>query len=99
MSFAVTPDVVAQVSRHMNDDHAADCLLICQGLGGQPAATAARMSGLDADGFDFTATVAGAPVAVRVPFAGPVTERGQLRAEAARMLHEARAALGLPPLR
>lgn len=30
-------DVVEQIKRHMNDDHAADCLTICRALGGRPA--------------------------------------------------------------
>ncbi|MDG4797991.1 DUF2470 domain-containing protein [Micromonospora sp. WMMD1082] len=92
-----TPEVVAAVMRHMNTDHADDCRVICQGLGGQPGATAAVMSGMDADGMDFVATVQGAPVAVRVPFSARLVERRQIRAEAARMYREACAALGIAP--
>jgi putative heme iron utilization protein len=91
------PDVVAAVRRHMNEDHADDCRLICQGLGGQPAATAATLAGMDADGFDFLATVDGVPVPVRIPFTTRLTARRQIRAEAARMYREACVALGLPP--
>ncbi|MFC4909477.1 DUF2470 domain-containing protein [Actinomadura gamaensis] len=83
----------------MNDDHAADCLAICRALGGVPSATAARMTGLTGEAFEFAATVAGAEVPVRVPFAAPPTERAQLRAEAVRMAEEARARLGLEPPR
>lgn len=91
------PDVVAAVARHMNDDHADDCLLICRGLGGQPRATAARMSGMDSDAMEFVATVNGAPVPVRIPFRTRLTERRQIRAEAARMYREACAELGVTP--
>ncbi|MER5457156.1 DUF2470 domain-containing protein [Micromonospora sp. NPDC002389] len=91
------PEVVSAVMRHMNTDHADDCRLICQGLGGAPAATAATMSGMDAEAMYFAATVDGAPVAVRVPFSAPLTERRQIRAEAARMYREACAALGVTP--
>jgi putative heme iron utilization protein len=42
-------EAVAQIARHMNDDHADDNVLIVRALGGQPEATAARMSGMDAD--------------------------------------------------
>ncbi len=91
----LTAEVIAQVTRHMNDDHAGDCLLICRGLGGVPDATAARMTGLDGSGFEFVATVDGDEVPVRVPFAEPVTERAQLRTEAVRMCREA--AHRLPP--
>lgn len=92
-----TPEVIGQIARHMNDDHADDNLLICRGLGGRPTATAARMSGMDADGMDFVATVDGTPVPVRVPFRARLTERRQVRAEAVRMYTEACAALGVSP--
>ncbi|WBB67853.1 DUF2470 domain-containing protein [Micromonospora sp. WMMD812] len=92
-----TPDVVAAIMRHMNGDHADDCRVICQGLGGRPDATAATMSGMDAAGMDFVATVDGAPVPVRIPFRAPLTERRQVRAEAARMYRESCAVLGLTP--
>ena len=97
MTDPFPPDVVAEIARHMNDDHAADNVLIVRALGGVPTATAARMSGLDADAMEFTAVVDGAEVPVRVPFSEPLTERRQVRAEAVRMHHEARAALGHPP--
>ncbi|BCB80914.1 hypothetical protein GCM10022251_60290 [Phytohabitans flavus] len=97
MTAPFTPDVVDAIQRHMNGDHADDCRVIVQGLGGQPDATAAAMSGMDADGMDFTATVDGAPVPVRVPFIERLTERRQVRAEAARMYREACASLGIEP--
>ncbi|MFY1674588.1 DUF2470 domain-containing protein [Plantactinospora sp. WMMB334] len=92
-----TPDVVAAIVRHMNGDHAADCRVICQGLGGLPEATSATMSGMDAQGMDFVATLDGLPVPVRIPFASTLTERRQVRAEAARMYRESCAKLGLAP--
>jgi putative heme iron utilization protein len=92
-----TPDVVAQIARHMNDDHAEDNVLIVRGLGGADAATAARMSGMDADGMDFAAAVNGVEVPIRIPFEDRLTERRQVRAEAVRMYREACAALGIEP--
>ncbi len=89
-------DVVAQIMKHMNNDHAADSVLICRAFGGQPEASAAQMSGMDADGIDFDVTVDGAVVPVRVPFSMRLTERPQVRAEVTRLYHEARALLGLP---
>jgi heme oxygenase len=80
-------EVVAQIMKHMNDDHAADSLLICRTLGGQPNATAAVMSGMDADGIEFTVTVHDVATPVRVPFATTLTERAQVRVEVTR-LHE-----------
>ena len=94
MSFA--PDVVAAVMRHMNTDHADDCVVLCQALGGQPTATAAVMSGLDGDAASFEATVDGQPVPVRIPFATTLTERAQIRVEIVRLYDEACARLGRP---
>jgi putative heme iron utilization protein len=90
-------EVVAQIARHMNDDHAEDNVLIVRGLGGVAAATAARVSGLDQDGMEFAAAVNGLEVPVRIPFRERLTERRQVRAEAVRMYHDACAALGMEP--
>ena len=87
-----TGDVVDQIMRHMNDDHAADCLTICRALGGRPGATAARMTGMDADGIEFAVTDGGAEHAVRIPFSERLTERVQVRREVVRMTEEGRAA-------
>lgn len=92
-----SPEVVAQIARHMNDDHAEDNVLIVRGLGGIPTATSARMSGLDADGMEFAAAVDGVEVPVRIPFGERLTERRQVRAETVRMYRDACAALGLEP--
>lgn len=88
--------VTTAVLRHMNDDHAEDSLLICRALGDVPAAESAAMSGMDPAAIHFVAQVDGAPVEVRIPWSGPITERGQIRAEVVRMYHEARTVLGLP---
>jgi putative heme iron utilization protein len=92
-----TDEVVAQIARHMNDDHADDNVLIVRGLGGVGSATAARMSGMDADAMEFAAAVDGVEVPVRIPFHERLTERRQVRAEAVRMYHDACAALGVEP--
>jgi hypothetical protein len=91
-----TPDVVAAVLRHMNTDHADDCVVICRGLGGQPGTTQAVMSDVDADAADFEATVDGRVVPVRIPFRQRLTERPQIRVEVTWMYHEACDRLGIP---
>src|SRR4029453_3596736 len=78
------PKVVAQIARHMNDDHAEDNVLIVRALGGVP--------GVDGDGMEFAAAGGGVEVPVRVPFRARLTERGQVRAEAVRMYRDACAA-------
>lgn len=90
------PPVVEQVMRHMNEDHAADSLQIVRGLGGRPGATAARMTGMDADGIAFAATVDGTELPVRIPFAHRLTQRAEIRKEVVRMHKQACAALGEP---
>jgi putative heme iron utilization protein len=88
-----THEVVGQIMRHMNDDHPDDSLLIVRALGGHRGATAARMSGMDADGIDFAATVDGVETAVRLPWTERLTERAQVRREVVAMHERARAAL------
>jgi putative heme iron utilization protein len=97
MTDPFSDDVVAQIARHMNDDHADDNLLIVRGLGGVSSATTARMSGMDADGMEFAAAVDGVEVPVRIPFRSRLTQRREVRAEAVRMYHDACAALGVDP--
>jgi putative heme iron utilization protein len=92
-----TAEVAAQIAAHMNGDHAADNVLIVRALGGIPTATAARMSGLDADAIEFAAVVDGIEVPVRIPFAERLTARSQVRAETVRMYREACATLGVEP--
>ncbi|GAA0516161.1 hypothetical protein Ade02nite_25790 [Paractinoplanes deccanensis] len=97
MTDPFPPEVVEQIAHHMNGDHADDNVLIVRGLGGMPTATAARMSGMDADAMEFAAVVDGIEVPVRIPFSERLTERRQVRAEAVRMYHDACAALGEQP--
>jgi putative heme iron utilization protein len=91
------PEVVAQIMKHMNNDHAADSVLICRAFGGRPNATAAVMSGMDADGIEFEVTVDGATLPTRVPFSRKLTQRAEVRVEVTRLYHDARAELGMPP--
>ncbi|MEH1017244.1 DUF2470 domain-containing protein [Micromonospora sp. CPCC 206060] len=97
MTAPFTPEVVAAVSRHMNDDHAEDSLLICRALGGQPTATRARATNVDAEGMEFAVTVDDIEVPVRIPFAYRLTERAQIRQEVVRMYQQACQRLGLSP--
>lgn len=92
-----SPEVVAAIARHMNDDHVEDNVTICRGLGGQPGTTAATMTGMTPDGIEFAATVDGTATPVVIPWSEPITERAQVRMEVVRMHTEAAAALGLPP--
>lgn len=88
--------VIAAITRHMNEDHAADTLVICRGVGGHPAATAARMDTFDGTGADFTTTVDGVEVPLRITWSQPLSQRAEVRPEIVRMYHESRAKLGMP---
>lgn len=91
------PEVVEALLRHMNDDHAADSLLICQQLGEQPDATAARMTGIEGAAVRFSAAVDGDEVEVRLETA-PLTERVVIRNEIVRLFQEACARAAIDPL-
>jgi putative heme iron utilization protein len=86
---------VAAITRHMNDDHAADNVVICRVLGGQPDATVATMTDMDPDGIAFTVVVDGRSIDVRVPWGTAPVTRGDVRTEMVRMYEQASGALGL----
>jgi putative heme iron utilization protein len=94
MTDPFPPEAVDRIARHMNDNHSDDNVLIVRALGGIPSATAARVTGLDADAMEFAAAVDGIEVPVRIPFSERLTEHRQVRAEAVRMHREARTILG-----
>jgi putative heme iron utilization protein len=91
------PEAIEQIAQHLNDGHADDNVVIVRGLAGAGTATAARVTGVDAHAVEFAAVVDGIEVPVRVPFAEPLTERGQVRAGTDRLYRDACAALGLEP--
>ena len=90
------PDDAAAVIRHMNHEHAADALLIAQGLGGAVDATAAVVADLDKLGIVLDVEARSGRRDVRVPWSTRLEERPQLRPEIARLYREACAALGVP---
>lgn len=88
--------VIAAVTGHMNGDHAADNLAIVRAFA-EPDATAARMTGLDTDAGEWSATVDGAERPVRVPWIGPVTDRVSIRTEVVALYTAACERLGVEP--
>ena len=87
------PDVVAAVTAHVNADHTDACLDIVRALGAVPAATEACLDDVDAEGAVFAAVVDRAVVRVRVPWAGRISERAEIRAAIVAMHERATAAL------
>ena len=88
--------VVAAVTGHMNGDHAADNLLIVRAFA-EPAATTARMTGLDGACGEWVAELDGTERTVRVPWLGPVTDRASIRTEVVALYRAACERLGVAP--
>ena len=91
-----SPDVVAAVLHHMNDDHVDDSLLIARAFGSSDADTAA-MTGLDENGGTFVYTAGGADHTVTVPWTAPISERPEIRREVVVLYERACAVLGIEP--
>lgn len=68
MAEPITPAVSDRICKHMNKDHAEAVLFYATAYGGRPAATAAVMEGIDAEGMTLAVTVDGAQTPMRVPF-------------------------------
>jgi len=56
---------------HMNAEHEEDLLLFAQVYAGEAGATAARMTGIDAEGIDLEVTLADGEKEVRIDFETP----------------------------
>lgn len=94
----LTDEALAAIARHMNDDHADDNVVICQGLGGRADTASAVFITMTTAEAVFVATDSGgSDHEVRVPFANEVTARPEVRAEIADLYHRSAAILGLPP--
>ena len=85
------------VTRHMNEDHAEDTLLIVRAVGERPDATDAKMLGLDNDGADYEVTSPAGVETIRIPWARRLEERIEIRQDIVRLYDESCAKLGLPP--
>lgn len=83
-----TPDVVAAIVRHMNDDHEADALAIARGRGAVPEATRASVVGLGPEGIELVVEVDGEERHTRVPWGETPTDRPGVRHEIVRLLEE-----------
>lgn len=63
---------VERIVEHMNAEHEEDLLLFAQVYGGESGATAARMTGIDAEGIDLEATAADGQKTLRIDFDTPL---------------------------
>ncbi|ATQ28088.1 hypothetical protein D092_07340 [Rhodococcus ruber Chol-4] len=90
------PAVVAAVTRHMNDDHADDNLLVVRAFA-EPTADVARMTGVHTEFGEWVAEVGGTETTVRVPWLEPVADRAGIRTAVVALYHAACERLGVPP--
>jgi putative heme iron utilization protein len=89
------PEAVAAICRHMNDDHAAEALLICRHLGNATGSVHAEAVGVDVTAMHFRVRGPdGTSGTVRVPFAAPVGERAEVRSAVVELYERASAAAG-----
>ena len=92
----LSDDVVAAVSRQMNDDHTSDSLTMVRPL--CPAAISATVVGLDHASLHFAVvTSAGETVRVDLPWPGALTERADIRKYVVQLHSAACEQLGITP--
>lgn len=91
-----SPEVVAAVLHHMNDDHTDDNLLIVRAFAGADPESA-TMTGLDHLGGIWSYTVDGVEATLTVPWTAPISERAEIRREVVVLYDTACARLGIEP--
>lgn len=104
MSNPFSPDVIAAVLHHMNDDHRDDSVLIGRAFGGDDVSVSV-MTGFDADGGTWqisrsseTDGAATTPEDLQVPWpSGSISERAEVRREIVALYDAACAKLGITP--
>ena len=91
-----SPEVVAAVLHHMNDDHRDDNLLIARAFGDRAAESAAMVDLSEHEG-RWTYTVGGEERPLGVPWTTTISERAEIRREIVVIYDRACAELGLEP--
>ena len=91
-----SPEIVAAVLHHMNDDHNDDSLLIARAFGA-PDATAATMTSLDESGGTWSVTEGEAQRDLTVPWSTTISERAEIRREVVVLYDAACERLGITP--
>lgn len=89
MAVPFAPHLINAVIRHLNEDHAMDCLVVAHVHGGRPEALSAHVLDLDAEGADFVIATDEELEVVRIPFARVLVERADLQEEFARLVRTA----------
>ena len=93
-----SPDIVAAVLHHMNDDHTDDNVLIIRAFAGvEPDSGSATMTTLDHLGGSWSYTVDGTESELTVPWSHEISERPEIRREVVVLYDAACAKLGIEP--
>lgn len=91
-----SPDVVAAVLHHMNDDHIEDSVLIVRAFAARDVRDAA-MHDLDENGGTWRYAFEGDEHELRIPWPGaPLAERSEIRRDIVALYDAACAKLGVP---
>ena len=85
-----SPDDVDRIVEHMNDAHSEDLIRYAEAYGDVREAKGARMTGIDATGFDLEVEQEKATVPVRIDFDAPLDTVDEARAALVEMAMAAR---------
>ena len=91
-----SPEVIAGVLHHMNDDHTADSILFVRAFAGVEPDTAV-MTGFDHLGGTWSYTVDGVEHEITIPWSVEISERPEVRREIVVIYDQACAKLGIEP--
>ena len=91
-----SPEVVAAVLHHMNDDHTDDNILIVRAFAGRDPESA-RMIDLDQRGGTWRYTIDGEDSELHLPWSRELTERPEIRREIVGLYDAACSKLGVEP--
>jgi putative heme iron utilization protein len=89
MARTLTPEVIAQICEHMNDDHADSLALYAKVFGKCEGALAARLRAFDADGMDLDVETAAGERPTRILFDHAVRDADDARVTLIAMAREA----------
>lgn len=90
MSEQFTTEISDRICKHMNEDHADAVLIYAQTFGNAPAATAAKMLSIDAEGMNLQAQVDSTPLPLRVLFNHTLADAEDAHHTLVAMIKEAR---------
>jgi putative heme iron utilization protein len=89
MARPLTPDVIAQICEHMNDDHSDSLVLYAKVFGKCDGALGARLRAFDADGIDLDVETGDGERRTRILFDHAVQDADDARVTLIAMAREA----------